>query len=128
MKMLVINRHAPYKMLVINRHAPYGRAIAKESLDAVLAASVYEQDLSLLFLGDGVFQLLKNQDTTAIESKSLATLLPVLALYDVNAIYVQQQALDLRGLSTSDLVLKVNCLNNEEITQLMDNQDVLFSF
>ena len=117
------------KILVVNTHAPYGRSIARESLDAVLAASAYDQDLSLLFLGEAVFQLLRQQDTAALETKNLATTLPVLPLYDVTAIYVQQAALDARGLSQADLVLDdVTCLDNGQVTALMNEQDVLLSF
>ncbi|MEJ2418879.1 MAG: DsrE family protein, partial [Exilibacterium sp.] len=42
------------KILVVNRHPPYGSSLAKESLDAVLAASAYEQDIGILYIGDGV--------------------------------------------------------------------------
>ncbi|TQV73459.1 sulfurtransferase complex subunit TusC [Exilibacterium tricleocarpae] len=118
----------PKKIMVINTHAPYGKATARESLDAVLAASAYDQDLSLLFLGDAVFQLLQQQDTAALEAKSLSTALPVLPLYDVTAIYAQQSALDARGLTRADLVLDVECLENHQITALMDSQDILLSF
>jgi len=49
------------KIGFIIRHAPYGNHFAQESLDAILASSVYGQILTLIFMGDGVLQLLENQ-------------------------------------------------------------------
>lgn len=116
------------KILVVNRHAPYGSSLAREALDAVLAASVYDQELSLLFVGDGVFQLKNRQDTSALGIKNLAAALPALPLYEVDKFYVQRSALRARGLKQEDLVLPVICLDDEAIAPLMDTQDVLLSF
>ncbi len=57
----MMNQTPSKKLLFISRHAPYGSSLARDALDAVLASSAYDQQLSLLFMDDGVFQLLKNQ-------------------------------------------------------------------
>lgn len=117
------------KLLFISRHAPYGSSIAKEALDAVLAASAYDQDLSLLFMDDGVFQLLKTQSTAPIEQKSLAAMLPALTIFGVENIFVHSESLNTRHLSREDLVLdEIQLLNNAEIADLMTHQDHLLSF
>ncbi len=116
------------KILVVNRHPPYGSSLAKESLDAVLAASAYEQDIGILFIGDGVFQLKKSQNATALEVKNIGSILPVLPLYDIEKFYIQSSALLARGLTEKDLVLPVQSLKDDEIAELMNQQDVLLSF
>lgn len=116
------------KILFISRQAPYGRATAKECLDAILAASAYEQDISLLFLDDGVFQLKKNQHSADSQQKNLSKILPVLAMYDIEKVYLQASALEERGLTQSDLVIEATALNTHEIQQLMTQQDHLLSF
>lgn len=116
------------KILFISRQAPYGQSTAKECLDAILAASAYEQDLSLLFMGDGVFQLKKHQDTGESQQKNLANIFPVLGLYDIDKIYTQESALKERGLQQDDLVVTTTPLNNEAIQTLMEQQDQLLSF
>jgi tRNA 2-thiouridine synthesizing protein C len=45
------------KFMYINRKAPYGTIYAWESLEVVLIGAAFEQDVSLAFLDDGVFQL-----------------------------------------------------------------------
>lgn len=122
------DNRSPKKILFISRQAPYGQSAAKECLDAILAASAYEQDLSLLFMGDGIFQLKKNQDTGASQQKNLANIFPVLGLYDIDKIYIQESALKDRDLQQDDLVVTTTALNNKAIRTLMEQQDQLLSF
>jgi len=119
---------APKKILFVNTRAPYGSSMARDALDALLAASAYEQDLSVLFLGEAVFQLLRNQNPKAISMKNLAATLPVLPMYDIKQIYVQESALSSRGLSIDDLVLPAKVLGEDEIAALMDSQGAILSF
>lgn len=117
------------KILLINRHAPYGSSIAREALDAALAASVYEQELSILFIDDGVFQLLNNQEAKHIEQKSFTSMLPVLPLYGVDAVYVHQESLSERSITLSELsLIEITLINNNDISTLMSTQDQLLSF
>jgi tRNA 2-thiouridine synthesizing protein C len=117
------------KLLFVSRHAPYGSSIAKEALDAVLAASVYEQTLSLLFMNDGVFQLLKEQDGAQIEQKSFSAMLPVLSLYDVERIYVHQESLLARNLQLDELAIEhITMLTNDQVGELFSQQDQILSF
>jgi tRNA 2-thiouridine synthesizing protein C len=51
------------KFLYVNRKAPYGTIYALESLEVVLIGAAFEQDVSLAFVDDGVYQLTKGQDT-----------------------------------------------------------------
>ena len=115
------------KILFIIRHSPYGNLLAREGLEAILATSVYEQQLSVLFLDDGVFQL-ATQQTTTIEPKNFSKLLSVFSLYDINAVFVCQSSLHRRGLDKIDLCIAAKPLNTDEIQQLMKQQDQLISF
>lgn len=117
------------KILFVSRHAPYGSSIAREALDAVLAAAVYDQDLSLLFMDDGVFQLLKGQEAAQIAQKSLSSSLPALPLYGVEKIYVHCESLEMRAITPADLVLDcIQLLSNQEVTLLFHEQDQILSF
>lgn len=42
--------------------APHSTSKGREGLDAILAASAYSEDIQIFFIGDGVLQLLKNQE------------------------------------------------------------------
>ena len=41
------------KFMYVNRRAPYGTIYALESLEVVLIAAAFEQDVSLVFMDDG---------------------------------------------------------------------------
>lgn len=117
------------KILFISRHAPYGSSVAREALDALLAAAVYDQELSLLFMDDGVFQLLAQQDASFIEQKNIAATLPALPLYDVENIYVHWESLQHRGITTTELVLdSVQIIDSNAVSGLLAQQDQLLSF
>jgi len=116
------------KILFVNRQAPFGRSYAKESLDALLAASAYDQDISVLFSGDGVFQLIKKQQAKGIEQKNIAATLPALEMYDITKIYVQASALSERDLKLGQLAIDAKPLSETEISALTQNQDSILSF
>lgn len=117
------------KILFISRQAPYGNANAREALDALLAASAYDQDLSLLFMDDGVFQLLSEQNPKTIHQKNLGASFQALELYGLEKIYAHAESLKKRGLERSDLSIdNIETLNSEQIKQLMAQQDQILSF
>ena len=77
------------KFLYINRRAPHGTIYAHEALEVVLIGAAFEQDVTLAFLDDGVFQLKKNQDTTDINTKNFSKTYGALEMYDVEKLYVE---------------------------------------
>ena len=59
------------KFMYMNTKAPYGTIYALESLEVVLIGAAFEQDVSVAFVGDGVYQLTKGQKTAEIGMKCL---------------------------------------------------------
>ena len=116
------------KFLYVNRRAPYGSIYALESLEVVLIGAAFEQDVSLAFLGDGVYQLAKGQDTKGLEVKNFSPTFRALEDYDVTKLYVEKEALEARGLTAADLVVPVEVVGAERIAEIMEEQDVILSF
>ena len=99
----------------------------KDGIDMALIGSAFGQALSVLFLEDGVFQLLKKQRPDAIQGKDHSSTLAAFEMYDVNDIYVDSEALEERTLSDTDLSISVKRLNPAEIARLMDSQDIILT-
>jgi tRNA 2-thiouridine synthesizing protein C len=116
------------RFLYVNRRAPYGSIYALESLEVVLIGAAFEQDVSLAFLGDGVYQLTKGQDTKGLEVKNFSPTFRALEDYDVTKLYVEKEALEARGLREADLVVPVQVVSAERMAEIMDEQDVILSF
>ncbi len=130
------------KFMYINRKAPYGTIYALESLEVVLIGAAFDQDVSLAFFDDGVYQLAKGQKTEGLGMKNFSPTYNALGDYDVNKIYVEKESLDARGLTIDDLMpLKyededddwaekdsIRILSSEELSKLLEEQDVVLSF
>ena len=116
------------KFMFVNRTAPYGTVYALESLEVVLITAAFDQDVSLVFIDDGVYQLKKGQQTKGIETKNFSPTYRALEGYDVEKLYVERESLAARGLTEDDLIVDVNVLSAKELGGLMAEQDVVLSF
>lgn len=130
------------KLLYLNRRAPHGSIYAAESLEVVLIGAAFDQDVSMAFVDDGVFQLLPGQDTAGLEIKNFTPAFGALGDYDVTKLYVEQESLTARGLELSDLQQltyenedddwavksSLNLVSRQQLAQLLEAQDVVFNF
>jgi tRNA 2-thiouridine synthesizing protein C len=113
------------KIMHVMRRAPHGSIYTYEGLEMILIMAAYEQDLSVAFIGDGVYALKKNQDTAGIGIKGFSKTFMALDGYDVEKLYVDKQSLEERGLTEDDLVVDVEVMDASEIGRLMNEQDVV---
>jgi tRNA 2-thiouridine synthesizing protein C len=130
------------KFMYVNRKAPYGTIYAWESLEVVLIGAAFEQDVSLAFIEDGVFQLTKGQNTGGIEMKNFSPTYAALGDYEVNKIYVEKESLEERGLTLDDLQHlvwedededyaekdSIRLVSRAELADIFAEQDVMFNF
>ena len=130
------------KFLYVNRKAPYGTIYALESLEVVLIGAAFDQDVSLAFLDDGVFQLTKSQDTADIGVKNFSPTFRALGDYEVTKLYVEKESLEERGLTADDLQEimwedededyeekpSIRIVSRAEMADVMADQDVILSF
>jgi tRNA 2-thiouridine synthesizing protein C len=85
--------------MYLNRKAPYGTIYAWEALEVVLIGAAFDQDVCVLFLDDGVYQLTRGQDTKGIGMKNFSPTYRTLGDYEVRRIYVDRASLEARGLT-----------------------------
>ncbi|MEM7405768.1 MAG: sulfurtransferase complex subunit TusC [Pseudomonadota bacterium] len=131
-------------MLFLHHRAPHGSVVAQEGLDAVLAAAAFDQNVTVAYLDDGVFQLVHGQDTSSIGIKNFTPAIRALAHYGVGQLLVEQESLSARGLARQDLVDAtietdetaargpqvplIRLVTRAELSALMEAQDVVLSF
>jgi tRNA 2-thiouridine synthesizing protein C len=128
--------------MYVNRRAPYGTIYAWESLEVVLIGAAFEQDVSLAFIDDGVYQLTKGQDTAGLDMKNFSPTYSALGDYEVNKIFVEKESLEERGLTLDDLQHlvwededddwaekdSIRLVSRAEMADVLAEQDVLFNF
>jgi len=116
------------KFLYVNRRQPHGTVYALESLETVLIGAAFDQDVSMLFIDDGVFQLKKDQSPDGLGMKNFSKTYRALEMYDVEKLFVEQESLEERGLSVDDLLVDVEVIAGAQVKALVDEQDVVLSF
>ncbi len=130
------------KFMYLNRKASYGTVYALESLEVVLIAAAFEQDVSLAFIDDGVYQIVEDQNTDGIGMKNFSKTYHALGDYEINKLYVSKESLEERGLTEDDLMPlvyededddweekpSVKVVSNAELKDIMSDQDVCLSF
>ena len=116
------------KFMFVNRKAPHGTIYALEALEVVLITAAFDQDVSLVFLDDGVYQLKKGQQTKGIETKNFSPTYRALEGYDVEKLYVERESLAARGLTEDQLIVPVEVMSGAELVKRMEEQDVVIAF
>jgi len=130
------------KFMFVNRKAPYGTVYALESLEVVLISAAFDQDVSLAFIDDGVYQITKGQDTTGIGQKNFSKAYQALGDYDINKLYVEKESLTERGLTLDDLMAltwededddytekpSIHLVDRAAMSAIMADQEVVISF
>ena len=115
-------------LLVVVRHAPYGSSLARTSLEVALTAATYEQEVGVLFMGEGVLQLLPEQDSTQIGVKNIGKLIASFPLYDLDSLFVDEDALLRHGLDDKNLPQDLRPLDTAAIQQLLRKYDHILGF
>jgi tRNA 2-thiouridine synthesizing protein C len=130
------------KFMYLNRRAPYGTIYALEGLEVVLIGAAFEQDVSMAFMDDGVFQLTKGQDTSDSDMKNFSPTYNALGDYEVNKIYVEQESMDDRGLTLDDLQHlvwedededyakkpSIRVVSRQVMADLLEEQDIILNY
>ncbi len=130
------------RFMYINRRAPYGTVYSVEGLEVALIGAAFEQDVCMAFIDDGVYQLKKDQDTSATGIKNFSPAYRALGDYDVTRLYVERESLQARGLTEDDLMAltyededddwaekpSIRLVSREELSGLVDQQDVILHF
>ncbi len=130
------------KFMYVNRKAPYGTVYALESLEVVLIGAAFDQDVSLAFIGDGVYQLTKGQKTDGIGQKNFSPTFSALGDYEVTKIYIEKESLEERGLTLDDLQHlvwedededyaekdSIRLVSRAELADVLAEQDICLSF
>ncbi|WP_440876715.1 sulfurtransferase complex subunit TusC [Thalassotalea sp. PLHSN55] len=113
---------------LLNTAAPFSTSTAKEALDVALIFGSYEQAPALFFQGDGVWQLVNNQQAESISSKDFLKTFAAFEFYDIEDIYVCKRSLEQRGLSEDFHIDNVTVLNDADFIAALNAYSTIFKF
>ena len=130
--------NAVNKVMITVRKAPHGSIYVQEAIEVMFIVASYGMDLSVVFLDDGVLALKDGQDTSELGIKGFVASLGALTDFEVTQVYVDEQSLNDRNLSSDDLVfigededteepVKAQVKSSEEIAKMMAEQNSIVS-
>ena len=122
------SQHNTNTVAILNTQAPFASAAGKEALDAALIFGSFEQPTSLFFIGDGVFQVIGDQNPSSIESKDYLKTFSALEFYDIDNIYVCGSSLTARNLPTDFHIDNVQVLSKQAFNELLHQHHVIYRF
>lgn len=122
--------------MFVNRRAPYGTIYALEILETVLISAAFEQNVSVVFIDDGVFQIKKGHDTTDLGMKNFQPTYGIIEMEKEDAeedddidcvwrIIVEKESMEARGLTPDDFKVGVEVLSSQELAAVMEEHDVI---
>ena len=91
---------------------------ADETLHLVFLSRAFDQGVSVLFMDDGVHQLLDGSRQAS--ARALST-------YDIDAVHVSTDSLASRAIDPADLAVAAQPLTGKEIQDLIASHDVVLS-
>ncbi|PLW82162.1 hypothetical protein CWI75_10240 [Kineobactrum sediminis] len=115
-------------VLVVTRHAHQGSALGRSALDAALVSATFELPVTLLFQGQGVLQLLPEQDCTEAGIRNLRKVIESLPLYDITPIYVDAAAAARYALQAELLPPQAQLISLDRQRQLLADHDHILGF
>ncbi|MGS0689282.1 sulfurtransferase complex subunit TusC [Shewanella sp. 30m-9] len=116
------------KLCIIFKQAPHGTAHGREGLDLSLLSASFEQEVSLIFTGEGLLTLLKNQDPESIGCKDYIATLGALPLYDIDTVLVCQESMHELGLLETDFRITASISTAIEISTHLAGVDEVIVF
>ena len=113
---------------VMMRKAPYGSVYTAEGFRSMMGVGVFEMDISVLFVDDGVYALVKNQNPAALDMKPLGDGFPSLKDFGVSRFYVHAPSLAERGLGPQDLVMDVELIDDAGVARTLEAAGLVMPF
>lgn len=115
----------PRRFLFLVRHPPLAGARARETLDLIFTVAAFDQPATLMFLDDGVFQLVGPRAGPAFHGGAWISMLKAVDYYDIQALLAEEESLRLRGLTRSDLAIDAELIGRARISALLREHDRL---
>lgn len=110
------------KVLILVKSKPFGKIIAAEGWRAAVGMFGMDHKSQMLFIGDGVYGLMKEQDITPIRMfKS------TFESFDGH-ILVSKKSIEARHIDPSELLDEVEVLDDEAVAKVLIDNEVVITF
>lgn len=118
------------KIAFLFRTSPHGTSIAREGLDALLAATAFcdEGDIGVFFMDDGVLNLLNGQQPEYLLQKDFIRTFKLLDLYEIEQRFICQDALEKFNIDEESLILSTEKIDRTLFMAKLNQAEKLLTF
>jgi tRNA 2-thiouridine synthesizing protein C len=114
-------------ILFVFSRPPHGSINAQEGLDALLMGSAFTT-CSVLFVGDGLLQLVSGQTTEELGARNFSLSFGALKDYGVTHIACSKPDLMARGLNKDDFLIEVEPLDTPGMQAFVRDHEKVLNF
>lgn len=112
------------RFLFLLRRPPQGGVIDSELFDQMLTLAAFDQAITVLFVDDGVYRLTR-ETGEPVPTMEPAGLLELLAFYDIESIWVEEESLVQRDMNLDEARLSVRTILREDVAGLLARHDAI---
>ena len=114
-------------VLIRMSKSPLNGLISGEQLETAMVAATFEQEVSILFTGDGVLNLLPAKETKEVTGYNIEKMLLALPTFDVNDLFICERSLEQRQIGVFSLPKNATVITFEDQRRLIKTTDVVLS-
>lgn len=127
------------KVVFMSSTSPWSPSDPSACMDSLLTFAVFDIPATLVLHGEGVLQVVKNQNGSILGLKTLAKTFGALGLYGIDEVMVEARALQHYGLSMHDLLdaadmetadqpLRFTSITPAQLASLIADSKAVFNF
>ena len=114
-------------VLIRMSKSPLNGLISGEQLETAMVAATFEQEVSILFTGYGVLNLLPTKETKEVTGYNIEKMLLALPTFDVNDLFICERSLEQRQIGVFSLPKNATLITFEDQRRLIKTTDVVLS-
>ncbi|OOF44086.1 sulfurtransferase TusC [Rodentibacter trehalosifermentans] len=118
------------KIVFLFHSAPHGSSVAREGLEALLAATAFcdEEDIGVFFIDDGLLNLLEGQQPECLLQKDFIRTFKLLDLYGIEQRFVCQHSLEKLKIDEKHFILSVEKIDRTLLMARLRQAEKVLSF
>ncbi|WP_426993916.1 sulfurtransferase complex subunit TusC [Methylomonas sp. CM2] len=115
------------RYLFMLSQAPHCGNGVQEALDLILTTAAFDQTVGVLFVDDGVWQVVEGQRASGLGLglKDTAGMFEALAFYGVSDVFVEHESLIERGVEVFVSIIPLKPLGRRDLPALFSGYDVV---
>ncbi|NKF50598.1 sulfurtransferase complex subunit TusC [Shewanella sp. WXL01] len=116
------------KIAIVFRRSPFGNTSSREGLDLSLLSASFEQQVTVIFVAEGLLNLLSDQQPELSGSKDYIATFKAMPIYDIETILVCETSLTQLNLTSEALQVAHQVASNKQISQALTEADEVLVF